>query len=93
MMGDVIDIKGEDKDTEPFKHCSYYDQSGDIGIAMLDDSLRIIRVNDNTIEFQLYGQSQLFKRNELAEFLHLAALFIDSEDRWAIDGKVVCIDY
>jgi len=78
-MGNVIELNPSNE----LKFTGYYEMESDVGVAMLDKSLIIMPLNNN--EFDVFlgdNDSILFKRNELAEFLHVALTFIDSEDRF-----------
>ena len=78
-MSNVIEFK----DKNELEHVGYYEIDSDVGVAMLDKSLIIMPLSNN--EFDVFlgdNDSILFKREELAEFLHVALVFIDSEDRY-----------
>lgn len=78
-MNNVIELNPSNE----LKFTGYYEMESDVGVAMLDKSLIIMPLNNN--EFDVFlgdNDSILFKRKELAEFLHVALTFIDPEDRF-----------
>ena len=77
MIDNIVDLFPEE-----LKHCSYYELDDEIGVAMLDKSIIVLPLNFKEFEFVLNGESHVFKRKELAEFLHVAALLVDSEQRY-----------
>jgi hypothetical protein len=76
MMSNVVSLFGDD-----LKHCSYYEKNDDIGVAMLDSSIIIVPLNAKEFEVTIKDTSTLFSRAELAEFLHVASVLVDSEQR------------
>ena len=94
-MGDVTPIR--DPNTAEFNYCSYYEIEGDLGVSLSTKALAIVRLNAD--EFELLfdlppgAESMLFKREELAEFLKLAGIYIDPGDKWMPRGEIVCSDY
>lgn len=67
---------------DELKHCSYYEYQDEIGVAMLDKSVIVLPLNVSEFELVLNGESHIFKREQLAEFLHVASVCIDSEQRY-----------
>jgi len=76
-MGDVIDLFEDD-----LKDCTYIDVDGDIGVSMRDKTLMVVPINSTSFEVVLGGELRIYNRNELAEFIKVASILIDSEDRW-----------
>ena len=77
-MSNVINLFADE-----LKHCSYYEKNDEVGVAMLDKSLMVIPLNVDEFELVINGlNSYVFDRAELAEFLHVAAVCIDSEQRY-----------
>lgn len=85
-------------DRREFKHVSYYELEGDLGVALKDESLIVTGLNSE--DFQLTLQSvtdgamtMVFDREQLAEFLWLSAYFLDADQKWLFDGEVIAKDY
>jgi len=89
-MSNVIKLFGDD-----FKCCSYYQVDGDedFGVRMRDKSLIITPLNKNEWEVYLNGEEQIFKREDLAEFLHVITVLIDSEDEFKPSFDLIGLDY
>jgi len=83
-MGDIISFPEKD-----LEYTSYTDNEGDLGVCSLGREISIARLNDN--EF-LVGD-KLMNREALAEFLWVAAIFVDSEKRYYPDLNLVGCDY
>jgi len=79
-------------DSDELKHCSYYEMDG-IGVAMLDKSVMVLPLNSNEFELTLGQKSKVYKRAELAEFLKVAGMLIDSEDRFLPDVELIGLNY
>ena len=78
-MSNVIELNPSNE----LKFTGYYEIESDVGVAMLDKSLIIMPLNSTELEvFIGDNEPVLFKRNELAEFLHVALTFVDSENRF-----------
>jgi len=89
-MGDVVTLVQPDD----FKGCTYFDtRHNHIGLKMRDDSLGILREPEGKFRFVLNGNSNLYSREELAEFIHTASVLIDDEQRWMPEGKLVACNY
>ena len=90
-MTNVIPIKSDE-----FKHCSYIDSDGQIGIAMLNNNLTIEPINTKEFVVTMLDDPLMFitfNREELAEFIHVAKILIDSQDKWLPDFEMVGINY
>ena len=87
-MGDVVNF-----DRSDLVSCSYYDLGGDFGVTMRDRSMQIVRLNKDEFEFGAFGESQVFKRAELAEFLQVATIFIDSENKYLPNADLIGSNY
>jgi len=74
---------------EELKHTSYTDNNGDLGVCSLGREIAICELNKN--EF-LVGD-RLISREALAEFLHVAAIFVDSEKRYLPNIDLVGRNY
>lgn len=81
-------VKFPDKSKE-LKYTSYTDNEGDLGVSSLGREISICRLNDNSF---LVGE-KLMDRKELAEFLWVAAIFVDSEKRFHPDIDLIGCDY
>ena len=76
------------------KHCSYYEKNNEIGVATLDKTLMVIPLNVDEFEVVINNlDSYVFDRNELAEFLHVAAICVDSEQRHLPEIELVGHNY
>ncbi len=87
-MGKVINLFDED-----LKSCSYTDFDGDIGVCMRDRSLCVIPIDKESFEVIVGEISTLFDRAELAEFLKVASVLVDSEERWSPTFDLIGLDY
>ena len=56
-------------------------------------SLIVSPLNKNEFEVYLHGETQLYKREELAEFLHVLSVLIDHEDKFKPDLQLIGLDY
>lgn len=83
-MGDVINIKEDE-----FKHCIYTDHGDFTGLSTPDWSMYIAPIGLDNFSFN----GRAFTREELAEFLHVALVLIDSEDRYKPDIDMVKLKY
>ena len=88
-MGNVINLFGDGG----FKDCSYYEVNGELGVAMRDESLIVMPLNSNEFSLSLNGESNVYNREELAEFLHTAKVLIDSEDRFLPKFNLISRNY
>jgi hypothetical protein len=90
-MSDVIEFPGAGGE---LKHTSYTDNGGDLGVGTLDKGIQVIRLNDTDFLVVTPDGEQVHKRESLAEFAWLLALFIDSEERFRpVNIKLVGCDY
>ena len=91
-MSNVINLFGDEKDLE---YCSYYvDDNDQIALTLLGDSpIRINRVGLTEFEITLRGESVIYAREKLAEFIHVASALIDSEERWRPQDELVGVNY
>lgn len=89
-MSNVIDLLDYNTD---LKACSYYDENGNIGVIMRDRSLTLIPLNKTDIELRLGDESFVFNRNQLAEFLNIASVLLDSEQRFFPDFDLAGLNY
>lgn len=83
-------------DTDPLKFTSY--TSGDdpaegLGVATLDKGIEIMRLNDSEFLVITPEGSTVHKRESLSEFVWLAALFLDEEERHRPEGSLIACDY
>jgi hypothetical protein len=87
-------IKFPDKESE-FEHISYTEGVDDdsIGLAMLDKSIGLARINDSEFAFAMGEDAQVYSREELAEFLWVAAYLLDSEQRHLPKLDLIGCDY
>lgn len=74
---------------EELNHTSYTDCEGDLGVSSLGRELAIARLNKDDF---LVG-TQVMSREALAEFLWVAATFVDSEKRYFPDLDLIGCDY
>lgn len=74
---------------DEFKHVSYTDCEGDLGVSSSGRELAIARLNKDDF---LVG-TQVMSREALAEFLWIAATFVDSEKRYFPDLDLIGCDY
>lgn len=90
-MGKVINLFSNEED---LKHCSYFtDEFDALGLAMKDGSLSIRPLNSKTIEVSFCDNFRVFERSEIAEFLKVAAIFVDSEDRYLPELDLIGMNY
>jgi len=96
-MGDVVELKpSEDPEEKPesiLKHTSYFDFDGDLGVIMKNDSLLLVCLNMDEFLLVTGDQEQLYTRAQIAEWLHLASLFVDSKDKYMPLGDLVAMGY
>lgn len=80
---------------DELKHCSYtagqYDD--DLGISTLDRRIGICRINDSQFIIITENDEIVIKREELAEFLHVSSILVDSEKRYFPEVDLVGCDY
>ena len=90
MSGNIVNLfnKGDDE----LKSCGYYELDG-IGLAMLDKSLIVLPLNMDEFEVTLGDSSNVYKREELAEFIKVAGVLLDSEDRYLPSLELIGMDY
>jgi hypothetical protein len=74
---------------EEFKHTSYTDCEGDLGVSSRGNELAIARLNKDDF---LVG-TEIMDREALAEFLWVAATFVDSEKRYFPNLDLIGCDY
>lgn len=88
-QNNIIDLYGPD-----FKSCSYYDV-GDrlLGLSMRDKSLLVLPLNKNDIEVICGESSHVYSREELSEFLQVACVLLDDENRWLPNFDLVALNY
>jgi hypothetical protein len=89
-MGNVIPFKKKE-----LKHCSYY-KLGDeqsLGLETADGSLSIAPLDCDEFEFCAHGNTQIYTREELAEFLQVAAILIDSQRKWLPELELIGMNY
>jgi hypothetical protein len=90
-MNNVIDLFG-DRD---LKSCSYFEfDDGVIGLAMIDKSISIKPVDGGLIKVALGHSELVLPRDCIAEFLHVASLFVDSKGKHKSSDslELVCIN-
>ena len=90
MSSNIVNLFSSD-DRE-LKSCGYY-ESGGIGLSMLDKSMTILPLNIDEFEVTLGNSSNVYKREELAEFIKVAGVLLDSEDRYLPKLKLIGLDY
>lgn len=80
---------------DELKHCSYtagqYDD--DLGISTLDRSLGICRINDSQFIVITENDEIVMNREQLAEFLHVASILVDSEQRFLPEIDLIGCNY
>jgi len=81
-----LDLSADGKE---LKHTSYTDNEGDLGVSALGREIAICELNKN--EFVV--GDKLISREALAEFLWVAAIFVDSEKRYHPDIDLVGCNY
>jgi len=89
-MSNVIEFKQDDD----FKNVSYIDDNGDLGVATRCRAISVYRLNKN--EFEIVTKSDvsfILDRETLAEFLHVAQVFIDPDCKYKPDLDMVSCDY
>ena len=86
-MNNVIELIEPD-----FKNVTYIDD-GDIGVSTRDRSLAVYRLNKDDFEVVYSGGSFVLKRDVLAEFLQVAKVFVDSQDKFKPDLEMIGCDY
>ena len=90
MSGNIVNLFSEE--IEELHSCGYYELDG-IGLAMLDKSLIVLPLNMNEFEVTLGDSSNVYKRNELAEFIKVAGVLLDSEDRFLPKFELIGLNY
>jgi hypothetical protein len=90
MMSEVISFPTSEDD---LKYTSYTDNDGDLGVGTIDSGIQVIRLNDSDFAIVTPDGTQVHNRKSLAEFLWLAAVFMDSQERHRPDGECVACDY
>ena len=85
-------VKFPDK-SEELKHTSYTDNEGDLGISTLCKSISVERLNNKDFLICTKEGSTVMDREVLAEFLHVAAVFVDSEKRYYPELDLIGCDY
>jgi len=79
---------------DDFKGCTYFNtEHNHIGLKMRDDSLAVLREPEGKFRVVLNGNSNLYSREELAEFIHTASILIDDEQRWMPKDELVACNY
>lgn len=74
--------------------CSYFElEGGEMGLSMRDKSLMILPLNKFEFEVVLGDESKVYTRAEIAEFLKVAAIFVDSEDKYMPDMDLIGFEY
>lgn len=76
-------------DEKDFKYTSYTDLDGDLGVCNKDRLIAISVLNKD--EF-LIGKD-IINRKALAEFLWIAATFVDSDKKYFPDMDLIGCDY
>lgn len=71
----------------------YMDLDGDLGLSTVDRKIAVLRLNDDEFTVITPEGEELHNRRQLAEFFWAAATFIDSDEKWRIDGKMVACNY
>lgn len=87
-MGNVIDLFGDD-----LKSCSYSEDDRGIGLSMRDQTLMVLPMGPDTYKVILGDEVILYDRKEIAEFLKVAAILVDSEDRWLPEFDLIGHNY
>jgi len=79
---------------EVFKKISYKEsEDGDLGVGTLDRKIAICRLNDTEFLIETPEGSTVHDRASLAEFLWVASVFIDEQEKHRPLGEMVCCDY
>lgn len=93
-MGNVTEFKKKSKDAEDgLTAVSYTDNDGDLGLSTLDKRLEIVRLNDSEFMVITPDGSEVYNRYNLAEFLWVASVFLDSEELYRPAVDLVGCDY
>jgi len=88
-MNNIIEFP----DNTDFKNVTYTDQDGDLGVITRCRAIGIYRLNNKDFEVVHATGSFLIDREAIAEFLHVAKVFVDSEDKYRPDLDMVGCDY
>ena len=88
-MGNVIEFP----DQTDFKNVSYSDVDGDLGVITRCRAIGVYRLNDKEFEVVHATGSFVMDRGVLAEFLHVAQVFVDSKDKHRPNLNMVGCDY
>ena len=88
-MSNVIEFPVNDD----FKNVSYIDNEGDLGVITRCRSIGILRLNKKEFEVVHASGSFLIDRDTLAEFLHVAQVFVDPESKHRPYSDMVGCDY
>jgi hypothetical protein len=89
-MGDVIEFRQKD---DLLGCCYGVDDKDNFSVVMNDCSIRIQKINTDVLQVEAFGSTQTYTRQELAEFLHVASIFVDEEAKWLPDVDLVAMDY
>jgi len=89
-MGSILQFRDVEKE---FKHVSYFDNDRSIGLKLKNSALTIEPLNKNDVLLVIHGKSIVFQRKELAEFLWVSSVLLDSEERHRPNGKLVGRNY
>jgi len=85
MNGNIINFKVSDD----LKNVTYTNNNGDLGVRSLSEDLSIAKLNSS--EFLI--NDKLIDRETLAEFLWVAATFVDSEEKWRPNLELIGGNY
>lgn len=75
------------------KEVRYTELYGDFGVGTKDQRLDIYKLGRDEFVVEAGKEKLTFDRESLAEFLWVAALFIDSEQKWLPKVEFIGCDY
>ena len=89
-MGNVVYLSQPDD----FKSCTYFkNDEGKIGLQMRDESLAICNERNGEYSLTFHGAGQVYTREALAEFIQVAKILIDEQDRYMPNGELAAHNY
>ena len=89
MTTNVIEFPSNDD----FKNVSYIDNEGDLGVITRCRAIGVFRLNNKEFEVVTDNWSFIIDRDTLAEFLHVAQVFVDSESKHKPELDMIGCDY
>ena len=89
-MSNVIEFTSKEED---FKNVSYVEDKDDLGVSTRCRSLSIYRLNKDEFEAVHGDESFILTREVLAEFIHVAQVFVDDESKYRPELEMISCDY